>query len=189
VGKLIVITGLDASGKDTVAAALQGLDPGSYLVKTPTDPFIPARSEMDALAMQHPWMHYYFYLASIYHASSIISKLLKNGGNVYCVRYLLDTVCYHRGLGLPVHLNYTKGIRRPDLTIFLAINDEGVRQQRLGSRGRSVGDEVTDNDHVRQRILEAYRQYKSEYILVDNTFKTVPQVVEEIRYIIEGLSK
>ncbi|KRT67720.1 MAG: hypothetical protein XU08_C0001G0129 [candidate division WWE3 bacterium CSP1-7] len=188
-GKFIVITGLDASGKDTVAAALQELDPGSYLVKTPTDPFIPARSEMDALAMQHPWTHYHFYLASIYHASSIISELLRNSSNVYCVRYLLDTVCYHRGLGLPVRLNYTKGIRRPDLTIFLAISDEGVRQRRLGSRGRSVGDEVTDNERIRQKILEAYRRYDSEYVLVDNTFKTVPQVVGEIRNIIEGLSK
>jgi thymidylate kinase len=150
---LIVLTGLDGSGKDFVAEALHRAESGSHLLRTPTPLFVPARNAIDNLAESQPAVHYQFYLASVLHASALAEPRLESGP-VYMVRYLLDTVCYHRALGVPVELKYVTPhyeIRAPSLTIFLDVGLESVRRVRIASRGQmSMGDRLVEQDGLRR---------------------------------------
>jgi len=183
-GQFIVVTGLDGSGKDYVAEHLQRIDPGSVIIKTPTEPFVPARFGIDGFALEVPAAHYYFYLASVIHASSLAEKALIKG-NVYCVRYLLDTVVHHRAIGLSVELQYTTPISqilRPTFTFFLNVEDELVRQRRLSNREKlTVGDVLVNQSAYRSALLREYEHYASEFIVIDNGDRDIELVIHEIR--------
>ncbi|HEY4673018.1 MAG TPA: hypothetical protein VIH03_02515 [Nitrososphaerales archaeon] len=183
-GKFIVITGIDGSGKDFVVGHLKSTDPDAIIIKTPTEPFIPARLHVDEFALEVPIAHYYFYLASVIHASNLVEKALGRG-NVYCVRYLLDTVVYHRAMGLSIELEYETAlyrIQKPDCTFFLTVDDERVRQNRLKSRGKiTVGDKIVNQEKLRRAILEEYGRYSNEYIQINNCDRDITDVAADIR--------
>lgn len=184
--KFVVITGIDGAGKNYVAEHLHQADQGSHLIETPTPIYVPIRGEIDKRALQNPAAHYLFYLSSVVDASQGVKNLLQTG-TVYCVRYLLDTVVYHRAMGLPVKLIYETGIYqivRPDLTIFLTVSSEDVRQNRLATRGKfTAGDKIVNQVDLRQRILSEYQRFASEYVKVDNTNRSIGEVVAEIQKI------
>ncbi|MFC1879316.1 hypothetical protein ACFLZW_05330 [Chloroflexota bacterium] len=185
--KFVVLTGIDGSGKDYVAQHLHKFDPHSSLMSTPTPPFLPSRSEIDSFALSIPATHYFFYLASIIHASEIIKQKL-DYGNVYCGRYLIDTVVYHRAMGLLVELEYETHlykIKRPDTTIFLEIDDEQVRQERLNKRGKfTIGDKLVNDEQLRNAIKKEYESLSNNYIKVDNCGRNIQDVVTEIQELI-----
>ena len=114
----------------------------------------------------------------------MVDRLLLDG-NVYCVRYLIDTVAYHRALGVPVELEYKAAhyeITRPDLTIFLQIQDERIRQQRIAARGsRSIGDRLMDNGRLRAAVIRAYWRLQDHFSVVDNCGEGISEVVDTIR--------
>lgn len=171
IGKLTVITGLDGSGTSSIAEALCHRDPKGVLFKTPGPAFDQSRHLLDGdVRVQSPAAHYLFYLSSVVHASSQIEESLKTR-NVYCVRYLIDTVVSHRVAGLNVELQYECGyytIKKPDVTLFVTI-DEGVRQDRISRRGKSDLDKVLDDPVQRARFLEEFERYSDQYHLVDNS--------------------
>lgn len=168
--RLIVLTALDGVGKDTIAEAIAEQH-ACVLMKTPTPAFLPAREAVDSLALEHPATHYLFYLASVVHASDMAKEHLVRGDDVIMVRYLLDTVVYHRAMGLPVDLVYRAeayDIRKPDLTILLTV-DEATRQERLHSRGHfSTGDRVIEEGGVSARIRQEYQHFWDEFVVVPN---------------------
>ena len=174
-GKLTVITGLDGSGTSSVAEALCRRDPNGMLFKTPGPAFDQSRHLLDGdVRVQSPAAHYLFYLSSVVHASSRIEESLKTR-NVYCVRYLIDTVVSHRVAGLDVELQYEGGyytIKEPDVTLFITI-DEEVRQDRISRRGKSDLDKVLDDSVQRARFLEEFARYSDQYHLVDNSSNEV----------------
>jgi thymidylate kinase len=186
--KLIVITGLDGAGKNFVAKHLHALDSHSSLIVTPTTFFLPCRNLIDSIALTVPSAHYYFYLASVIHASAQIEEMLKKG-NVYCVRYLIDTVVYHKALGLPVELEYetkTYKMRRPDLTVFLSV-EESVRQERLKSRYKTtLANQIASAERFREAILREYLRLRDYFVIVDNSRRSINDVIAEIR---EHISK
>jgi thymidylate kinase len=186
---LVVLTGLDGSGKDYVAEALHDSDPGSHLLRTPGPPFTAVRSVIDLLAQTHPAVHYHFYLASVLYASAQARSRLATG-TVYMVRYLLDTVCYHRALGVPAELQYVTplyDIRSPDLTIFLNA-PEGLRRARLARRGpTTIGDRLVEHDDLRRRILTEYRRHEQTFVRVDNSGRLLSEVLADITKLQRGL--
>lgn len=183
-GKFVVISGIDGSGKDYVVDHLFEKDPKSTILKTPTNPFVASRSHVDKFALEIPASHYYFYLATVIHASNLVEKALRRG-NVYCVRYLLDTVVYHRAMGFSAELEYETelySLQRPDATFFLAVEDERVRQSRLRERSSlSVGDKLVNDENLRQAILNEYSRYSNEYIVIDNCNRDITDVIASIR--------
>jgi len=186
-GKLVVVTGIDGSGKDYVAQYLHAQDHPSSLISTPTAPFLCARLDIDAFALTLPAAHYFFYLASVIHASSIIEQRLIEG-NVYCVRYLIDTVAYHRAMGLPIIIEYETPlyrIRQPDLTVFLNVTDEGIRQERLKTRGKiTVGDHIVNEEGFRNSLLQEYQRLSEHFVVIDNTHRDIGEVAEEIAHLL-----
>jgi thymidylate kinase len=171
-GKLIVITGLDGSGTSSLAEQLSARDPGSRVVRTPDSPFDACREVID-LQVRHKSQaaHYLFYLSSVVFASTEIEELLKTG-NVYCVRYLIDTVVSHRAAGLNVDLNYDSefySIKKPDLTIMIGI-DEQVRQERISARvgGKGFLDKLLDDDERRARFHQEFERLAHHYVTIEN---------------------
>jgi thymidylate kinase len=170
-GKLIVITGLDGSGTSSLAERLSYKDPGSHLMRTPSAPFDICREVIDTqVRCGSQAAHYLFYLSSVIFASTQIEELLKTG-NVYCVRYLIDTVVSHRVAGLNVDLAYEGdfySIRRPDLTLFISINEQ-ARQNRITSRGKGVLDRILDDDSIRLKFHEEFSRLSDQFVVVDNS--------------------
>jgi thymidylate kinase len=178
-GKLIVITGLDGSGTSTLAAALYALDAGSHLMRTPMAPFDQARQLIDEHVREDSQAaHYLFYLSSVVHASARIEKLLETG-NVYCVRYLIDSVISHRAAGLNVELEYETSfyaVRKPDITLCLTINEE-VRQSRITTRGKGLLDKILDDDEHRKRFEREFDRLSDHFVMIDNSNRTLEQLL------------
>ncbi len=172
----IVITGLDGSGTSTVAKELSKIDKESVLLKTPSIEFS-GRDRIDTEVRETSQLaHYLFYLSSVVYMSDKIKKSYDyKNKNVYCVRYLVDTIVSHQVAGLDVNLDYSSyGILKPDLTIFVSL-DEHIREQRISERGKSTLDKVLDNSKTRNSFLERFDELldKERTIFFDNTDKNI----------------
>lgn len=172
----IVITGLDGSGTSTVANELNKIDNESVLLKTPSIEFS-ERDRIDTEVRETSQMaHYLFYLSSVIYMSDKIKKSYDyKNKNVYCVRYLIDTIVSHQVAGLDVDLDYSSyGILKPDLTIFVSL-DENVREQRISERGKSTLDRLLDDSKIRDSFLERFNDLldKERTIFFDNIDKNI----------------
>ena len=172
----IVITGLDGSGTSTVAEKLHELDVTSFLTRTPSKEY-QEREKIDSIVRQTSQMaHYLYYLSSVVYESDKIKKEGKyKENNVYCVRYLIDTVVSHSVAGLDVKLDYeTYDILKPDLTIFVKLNEE-IRQKRITERGKSILDKVLDDSKKREQFNKKFNYFlglESGPIIVFNNDST-----------------
>jgi len=183
----IVITGLDGSGTSTIAEKLHEIDKNSILIRTPSVEFS-NREKIDEIVREiSPMSHYLYYLSSVVYMSDFIKHNINyKENNVYCVRYLVDTVVSHQVAGLDVGLDYDSyGIIKPDLTIFIGLNEQ-VRQERITKRGKSVLDKVLDDNEKREAFLKSFEKNlpKNETIYFDNGNDNVTengkQLFEEI---------
>lgn len=179
----IVITGLDGSGTSTIAEKLHEMDKNSILVRTPSVEFS-NREKIDTIVREESQMsHYLYYLSSVVYMSDYIRNNVDyKENNVYCVRYLVDTVVSHQVAGLEVELDYeTYGIIKPDLTIFVSLNEQ-VRQERITKRGKSILDKVLDNDEKREAFLKSFEKNlpKNETIYFDNENANVTEKVKQL---------
>lgn len=170
-GNFIVITGLDGSGTTSIGKALAEMDNEGYYLQTPEGVFSENRMQFtQELRGNYPDAHYLYYLTSVVKASNDIKEKLKTQ-NVYCVRYLIDTIVSHRAMGLDVDLDYDLGftcIAKPDLTLFIDI-DEGARQQRITERGKSILDKTLDDTGFRMRFKSQFSRLSSHFTIVDNS--------------------
>lgn len=164
----IVITGLDGSGTSSVAEKLHEMDSGSELLKTPSKEFVRELIDTDVYPISS-MAHYLFYLSSTVYMSDYIKKTFNySSKNIYCVRYLIDTVVSHRVAGLQVDLDYGKySILKPDMTIFVHL-DEKIRQDRITKRGKSDLDKVLDDDRKREKFLTEYKKLLDNFHIFDN---------------------
>lgn len=189
-GKLIVITGLDGSGTSSLAEALCRRDPHGKLFKTPGGSFGEARELFDGeVRTLSPSAHYLYYLASVAYASDQIRELL-NTCNVYCVRYLIDTVISHRVAGMDLELIYEGmgySIQKPNVTLFVNI-DESIRQDRITVRGKSGLDKVLDDHSIRSRFLAEFNRYSDHFHVVDNSTDDLQDAVQKAASFLPWLS-
>ncbi len=172
----IVITGLDGSGTSTVAEQLNKIDKASTILKTPSTEFS-QRKEIDTEVRETSQLaHYLYYLSSVvYMSEKIKSTYDYQKQNLYCVRYLIDTVVSHQVAGLDVDLDYSKyNIIKPDLTIFVTI-DEKIREQRISARGKSTLDVILDDSNIRNNFINRFNILldKEKTIFFDNTNKDI----------------
>jgi len=190
-GKFIVFTGLDGSGTSSIAEYLHLKDKGSKLFKSPSDPFSEFRELVDKETRGFsPEAHYLFYLAANVHLSKKIEETMKTeNGNVYCVRYFIDTIVSQRASGLPVDLVYETDlykIQKPDLIVFLDVN-EGIRQERLEGRGKGFLDKELDKEDLRANFLNQFKRFEDHIVRVDTTNKSIEDVSNEVAKLIERL--
>ena len=113
--------------------------------------------------------HYLYYLSSVVYMSDYIRQNFDyKNNNVYCVRYLVDTIMSHRALGLNIEPDYDKyNILKPDLTICVRL-DEKIRQKRITERGKSILDKTLDDNIFRTKFLHEFKRYSSEFVFFNN---------------------
>ena len=181
----IVITGLDGSGTSSVAELLHSMDKNSIITRTPSFEYS-NREQVDNSVREGSQMaHYLYYLSSVVYESD---KIKREGNykenNVYCVRYLIDTVVSHSVAGLDVKLNYeTYDILKPDLTIFVKLNEE-IRQKRITERGKSILDKVLDDSKKREQFNKKFDYFLSlengPIIVFNNNSTDIQKSVKEL---------
>lgn len=171
----IVLEGLGGVGKTTVGKILAEKIGGVY-IKTPTAPFLSARKEIDACA--DPMARFFFYLSTVIQVSAEISHIIETTP-VVCDKYILATVCWHRAMGIDVHMPEFVKIRVPDFT-FLLTCSEFKRIKRLDQRD---GSKLLCSD-----LEEAYFRESQRYnpIVLENSSDDPLIVVGAILKIIGG---
>ena len=181
----IVITGLDGSGTSSVAELLHSMDKNSIITRTPSFEYSNREQVDNSVREVSQMAHYLYYLSSVVYESD---KIKREGNykenNVYCVRYLIDTVVSHSVAGLDVKLNYeTYDILKPDLTIFVKLNEE-IRQKRITERGKSILDKVLDDSKKREEFNRKFDYFLSlengPIIVFNNNSTDIQKSVKEL---------
>lgn len=181
----IVITGLDGSGTSSVAELLHSMDKNSIITRTPSFEYSNREQVDNSVREVSQMAHYLYYLSSVVYESD---KIKREGNykenNVYCVRYLIDTVVSHSVAGLDVKLDYeTYDILKPDLTIFVKLNEE-IRQKRITERGKSILDKVLDDSKKREQFNKKFDYFLSlengPIIVFNNDSTDIQKSVKEL---------
>jgi thymidylate kinase len=167
-------------------------DPSGVYIKTPSGLFARIRDNVDTdLRETSPSAHFLYYLASLVETSCEIVQVLDSGRNVYCDRFLIDTVVSHRAVGLDVDLCYGTKIFRlpvPDLT-FLIHADEEIRQARIQGRGKSNLDCTLDSHGLRERFRVEFERLSDYLIEVNNNERSPLNAIEQVQRHIKELLK
>lgn len=180
----IVITGLDGSGTSTIAKKIHELDEESILLKTPSPEYYNREIVDTVIRKDSITAHFLYYLSStVYMSDYIKNNLDYKNNNIYCVRYLIDTVVSNRVAGVDVSLDYNiygNHLLIPDVTLFV-FSDENLRQKRITLRGKSVLDKILDNDSTRQKFLDEFQHLlpADTTILVENNHTDIDTIAEE----------
>lgn len=153
--RLIVIEGLDGTGKTTLARALaESID--AALLRTPPVDLAGVRAEVDRAMAESPVGAQLFYASTVALASQRARAIFASGRDVVIDRYWSSTVAYAECRAEHVDLSAVGATVLPaDLTIYLEV-DESVRRQRLAARGCTDAD--LDSIARRDALREAYER-------------------------------
>ena len=193
----IVITGLDGTGTSSIAEGLHNIDKNSILVRTPSYEYSDRKLIDEKVREISPMAHCLYYLSSVVFMSDKIQKSFDyKNNNVYCVRYLIDTVVSNSSSGINIDYNYNvlgKKILEPDLTIFVYC-DENIRQARIQKRGKDLLDITLDNDEKRQTFISKFDVLldPKKTIFVNNNSnldKIVKNCFKKIKNYTKGIEK
>lgn len=189
----IVITGLDGTGTSSIAEGLNKIDKGSALVRTPSYEYSDRQSIDENVKRISPVAHCLYYLSSVVFMSDKIKQQFDyKDNNVYCVRYLIDTVVSNSTAGVDIDYGYkvlNNELLKPDLTIFVYC-DEQIRQSRINGRGKDTLDTILDNDDIRQKFLSKFDTLldRDKTIFVNNNRK-LDEIVNDCYVEIQNFSK
>jgi len=180
--KLIVVEGIDGTGKTTVAHRLARAIGGKY-IRTPPPPFDSARQYVDKQGSLDT--RFLFYLCSVSYASDVIRRELTRR-DVVCDRYLGSTIAYHRALGLRLDWNMEElTLVAPDYAFLLEVSDESERMKRIRRRRRiTAGDRLLEDEQLRKRMVSEFERFK--WIKVDTAKRNADEVVDWIRGALKG---
>ncbi len=146
--RLIVIEGLDGTGKTTLARGLADAL-GAALLRTPPDDLAHVRAEIDRPLRESAVGAQLFYASTVALVSDRVRALLASGRSVVVDRYWSSTVAYAECRAAHVDLaDVVAALRPADVTLYLEL-DEATRRERLASRG------CTDADRDSIARLEA----------------------------------
>ena len=195
-GKFIVIEGLDGSGKTTQLNALaRNLRALGYAVAETAEPTASTTGGLarDALSGFTPRTG--AEIAALFMADRVahnvnpvngIGKLLSEGCVVLCDRYYYSSLAYQGTVTDPewvFHINIDcPEIRKPDLCVFLDLDDEECLRRM--ERGRSYR-EIYENENsllaVRRRYYEIFRRLEHrDNICIVNAARTPEEVAADV---------
>ena len=188
-GKLIVLDGLDGSGKssliDAISHYMNTRQVEYVMTKTPTDDVRSMRawrqwSDRTQGLSRHEIHGYGLSIiafgARLVHQRQFVEVHLSQGKIVISDRYILSSVVYESGL---VHEELSKLLIRPDLGILVDVSpDEAMRRVRKRENEVEHPDDKSDAFKLRDR----YRKLASlnGYVVVDTTDSTVPESLKSI---------
>jgi dTMP kinase len=178
--KLIVVEGIDGTGKTTAARRLAAAIGAKYL-RTPPPPFDFARRYVDQRGSLET--RFLFYLSSVAYASDLIRAELAKS-DVVCDRYIGSTLAYHRALGINLGWDFTElGLVQPDHAFLLQVSDEKERIKRIRQRGRiTASDRLLEDRGLRQKMITEFDKF--QWSRIDTTRQSPDEVVALIKSII-----
>ena len=202
-GKFIVIEGLDGSGKTTqirlLSARLRSM--GRSVAET-AEPTASATGGLirDALSGLTPRTG--AEIAALFMADRVahnvhpvngIGVLLEKGMDVICDRYYYSSMAYQGCVSDPdwvFHINVDcPEIRKPDLCVFLDLDDETCLRRM--EQGRAY-QEIYENENtliaVRRRYYDAFRRLEGRDLIVSvNADRTPEEVAEDVFAAVRGI--
>lgn len=155
-GRLIVVEGLDGTGKTTLSKGLADAL-GAVWLTTPSAALRPHRAPFDALYAAHPGASQLFYAASVVAAGAEAEALRAEGRDVVIDRYWATTRAYGLVRGSPYDLAEVEArLPAADVTLLVDLH-EGERRARLATRGASDLDRETLDPHTARALRHALR--------------------------------
>jgi len=141
---IIVLEGLEGSGKTTLGLRLAQALPASY-IKTPSTEYNAVRSAVAASPSKYT--RFYLYLSSLFLAQNELRPFKENvAKHIVVDRYLHSTIAYHDYGGCFVVPPYEEpSLLRADLTVLVTC-DPGERQRRKKERGFHLFDRELSNE-------------------------------------------
>lgn len=179
-GKLIVLEGLSAVGKTTVANLL-AKQLGAVLVDT-----VPAEfDELRQMVCQQNSIdvRYILFLAAIVSSSQTVMHNLQSGLNVVCESFIYRTIAFHRGMGSQLDYRISKGIPTPDFVFHLTCRHD-ERRQRLFSREKAITKWDLLAEEAADRILHEYNAFRM--LEIDTTSISISELVAGLTALVEN---
>lgn len=159
-GRLIVIEGLDGTGKTTATIDLARRINGIALNSPISEIHREARARIDALALANPLEHFRFYnSANIDDSAQVLSPVMDRGDIVVLDRYELTTLVGHAAFGIDLDgeidaIQDPEKIISADITIFLRLETK-ERIRRIMRRGQNQANSQFDIDFEYQKRMES----------------------------------
>lgn len=189
-GKLILIEGLDRTGKSTQSEKIvKELGDEVVLFKFPE-----RSTPIGGLINQYltdrsfdlpPQSIHLLFSANRWEVNAKIRSLLESGKHVVLDRYVYSGVAYSAakqvpGMDISWCLNPDKGLVKPDLTLFLSNQDSSSLQDRDG-----YGEERYEKAAFQKKVRETFFQVfdaipDDNRVIVDVTGKSIEQVFDTV---------
>lgn len=155
-GRLIVVEGLDGTGKTTLSRGLAAAL-GAEWRTTPPEALRAHRGPFDAAYRDLPAASQLFYAATVVWAGEEAEALRAAGRDVVIDRYWCTTRAYARAAGSPLDLAEVEALLpAADRTILVEL-DERARAERLLTRGATAMDRATLDPTRRRRLRTELR--------------------------------
>lgn len=198
-GRLILIEGLDRTGKTTQTSILTDrLKPNAQLIKFPDRSTTIGKLINQYLTdknfnLPNQSVHLLF-SANRWEVAENIKETLLNGTNVILDRYVYSGIAYSAakdvdGMDLQWCLNPDKGLLKPDLTLFLT-NESNDDAERDGF-GEERYENVQFQKKVKKQFYAAFKEFETPNSntlkLVDVTNKSIEEVSEEIWKLVQPI--
>ena len=178
-GKFIVLEGLSAVGKTTIASLLAERLKADLVGTVPQileelRHMVCYQDSLDA--------RYTFFFAAMVCSSQTINEKLKSGKDVVCESFIYRTIAFHRGMGSSLNYTVPTDFPIPDFAIHLRCAQED-RCRRLSSREKifTAWDQLAEDSA--KTILHEYSAFSM--IDVDTTNMAVRDLVELLAHIVE----
>jgi thymidylate kinase len=191
-GRLIIVEGLDGTGKTTLSQGLaQAL--GAQWLTTPGHALRQVRNEVDAAYRAHPLAAQLFYASSVVAAGEQAEALCRKGVSVVIDRYWLSTLVYAQVRRRHLALSDVEACLPPaDVTLLVEL-EETVRTQRLLQRGASVLDRETLHHDTAAKLTRGFRAalrrpVAGRGVVLDVTGLDPSQAVQQARRRIEQVA-
>ena len=205
-GKFIVIEGIDASGKGTIAMLMAGYlhdkIPKEKILVTfePTQGKYGAEIRKILKKESNPKKNAERCLRLYVedrkeHIKNVILPALKEGKIVICDRYKYSTVAYQNAQGVPIKkiIKMHKGMPKPDLVIILDVDPEIAIKRIVKDRKRKDFDKFEKKEFlalVREKFLLMPQIFPNENIKIVDASQpaevTFSKIVDELNKIVFG---